>query len=100
MMVVATVMVMAGVSALPAENMLLARYTPAHRHGMVFGVKFALGFGAAPISVQLVAIVSGRTGEFYWVFVLLAAVVLGAVSLAAFLPGDRGAAVASPVGME
>ena len=91
LMLVATVMVMAGVSALPAENMLLARYTPARRHGMVFGVKFALGFGAAPLSVQLVAIVSGRTGEFYWVFVLLAAVVLGAFSIAAFLPADRGA---------
>ena len=88
LMLVATVMVMAGVSALPAENMLLARYTPAHRHGLVFGLKFALGFGAAPVSVQLVAIISGRTGEFYWVFALLALVVLTAVAAAVFLPRD------------
>lgn len=87
LMLVATVVVVAGASALPAENMLLARYTPAHRHGLVFGVKFALGFGAAPLSVQLVAIISGRTGEFYWVFALLAVVVLTAVAAAVFLPG-------------
>ena len=87
LMLVATVVVVAGASALPAENMLLARYTPAHRHGLVFGLKFALGFGAAPLSVQLVAIISGRTGEFYWVFALLAVVVLTAVAAAVFLPG-------------
>jgi MFS family permease len=87
LMLVATVVVVAGASALPAENMLLAHYTPARRHGLVFGLKFALGFGAAPLSVQLVAIISGRTGEFYWVFALLAAVVLTAVAAAAFLPG-------------
>ncbi len=87
LMLVATVVVVAGASALPAENLLLARYTPARRHGLVFGLKFALGFGAAPLSVQLVAIISGRTGEFYWVFALLAVVVLTAVTAAVFLPG-------------
>ena len=41
-----------GVIALPAENMLLARYTPESRHGLVFGIKFVLAFGAAPLAVQ------------------------------------------------
>lgn len=88
LMVVATVMVMAGAGALPAENMLLARYTPEHRHGLVFGIKFVLAFGAAPVAVQLVAFISERTGGFYWVFASLAAMVVGAMAVAAMLPGS------------
>ena len=89
LMLVATVMVMAGVSALPAENMLLARYTPQRRHGLAFGVKFALSFGAAPVSVLLVALVNERTGGFYWVFVVLAGLALAALAVAMLLPRDR-----------
>ena len=89
LLIVATVMVMAGAGALPAENMLLARYTPESRHGLVFGIKFVLSFCAAPLAVQLVALVSGRTGSFYWVYALLAAFALAAVCAALMLPGGR-----------
>jgi MFS family permease len=86
LVVLATLMVMAAVAALPAENMLLARYTPAHRHGLFFGLKFVLAFGAAPLSVELVALVTGRTGDFYWLYVLLALFALAAFTLALLLP--------------
>jgi MFS family permease len=89
LVLVATIMVMANVGALPAENLLLARYTPARRQGLVFGVKFALAFSAAPLAVQLVAVVSERTGGLYWVFFVGAMLVLVGFSTAAFLPGDR-----------
>jgi FSR family fosmidomycin resistance protein-like MFS transporter len=89
LILVATIMVMAGAGALPAENMLLSRFTPEKRHGLAFGVKFALSFGAAPLAVQLVAIVNARTGGFYWVFTLLTALALVAVGAAALLPGER-----------
>jgi FSR family fosmidomycin resistance protein-like MFS transporter len=89
LILVATVMVMANVGALPAENLLLSRYTPARRHGLVFGLKFALAFSAAPVAVQLVAVVSERTGGFYWVFFIGAMLVLLGFSAAAFLPRDR-----------
>jgi MFS family permease len=89
LILVATIMVMANVGALPAENLLLSRYTPARRHGLVFGLKFALAFSAAPIAVQLVALVSERTGGFYWVFFFGAMLVLLAFSTAAFLPAQR-----------
>ncbi len=89
LVLIAMVMVMANVGALPAENLLLSRYTPQHRHGLVFGLKFALAFGAAPIAVLLVSVVSERTGGFYWVFVILAIFALLAFSAAAMLPGDR-----------
>ena len=97
LMIIATIMVMANVGALPAENLLLSRYTPQHRHGLVFGLKFALGFGAAPVSVLLVSVVSARTGSFYWVFAMLAIFALLAFSAATLLPGERpNAAVGSP----
>ncbi len=94
LMLIATIMVMANVGALPAENLLLSRYTPQHRQGLVFGVKFSLGFGAAPVSVLLVSVVSQRTGGFYWVFATLAAFTLLAFTAAAMLPGERRDAVA------
>jgi MFS transporter, FSR family, fosmidomycin resistance protein len=64
----ATLAVMVNVAALPAENMLLAHYTPPRRHGVAFGVKFVLAFIAAPISIQLVAWVRVLTGDFIWLF--------------------------------
>jgi MFS family permease len=98
LVLIATFMVMSGAAQLPAENMLLARYTPARRHGLAFGLKFVLSFGAAPFAVQLVAIVSGRTGGFYWVFAALSGVALLAFATAAFLPGADRRTV-SPVGI-
>jgi len=100
LLIVATIMVMAGVGALPAENMLLARYTPESRHGLVFGIKFVLSFGAAPLAVQLVAAISGRTGGFYWVYALLALFALVAVCVALMLPGARATPVPQPAGAD
>ena len=101
LLMVATVMVMAGVGALPAENMLLARYTPESRHGLVFGIKFVLAFGAAPVAVQMVAAITGRTGgDFYWVYVLPAACALVAMCAALMLPRDRGVPAPQPAGAD
>jgi MFS family permease len=100
LLMVATIMVMAGVGALPAENMLLARYTPASRHGLVFGIKFVLAFGAAPLAVQLVAAITERTGGFYWLYVLLAAFALAAVAAALMLPAARGLPAPQPTGAD
>jgi MFS family permease len=91
LVVVAMFMVMANVGALPAENMLLAAYTPARRHGLVFGLKFVLAFGVAPLAIQLVAFVAERTGEFYWLFVSLSLCALMALSAAVWLPRPRTA---------
>lgn len=97
---VATVMVMAAAAALPAENMLLAHYTPRSRHGLVFGTKFVLAFGAGPLAIQLVAAVNRQTGEFYWVFVSLAGVVAVAVLFALMLPQRRPATLVAPLPAE
>ena len=59
------------VGSLPAENMLLAAATPRGRHGLVFGLKFVLAFGAAPVAIKLVATLAGSTDGFASVFVVL-----------------------------
>ena len=39
--------------ALPAENILLARYTPQRHRGLAFGVKFVLAFAAGLVTFAL-----------------------------------------------
>jgi MFS family permease len=73
---------------LPAENMLLARYTPARHHGLAFGVKFVLAFSTAPLALLMVSAVQERTGEFLWLFLILAAFAAAATLAAVMLPGE------------
>lgn len=86
LLLAAIMMVSANAGALPAENMLLAKYTPSNRHGLAFGAKFVLAFGAGPLAVQLVSYVQGHTGEFFWLFVLLSGFACIAFVAASFLP--------------
>ena len=91
LVLVATMMVMANTAALPAENLILAHHTPAHLHGLAFGLKFVLSFGAAPIAVALVAFVTSRTDGLSIVYVLLAPLAVIAFVAALLLPSERTA---------
>jgi MFS family permease len=97
LVLVATVMVMAAAGALPAENMLLARYAAARHHGLAFGLKFVLAFGAGPLAIQFVANVNRQTGEFAWVFLVLAMLAAVAACCALLLPGQRNTQVGGPI---
>ncbi len=85
----AVVLVIFNTSALPSENILLSRYAPERHHGIAFGVKFILAFGAAPLGVALIAWVRETTGSFE--LLLLGLGVLAAISSAVvlFLPSDK-----------
>ncbi len=83
---VATVVLNA--APLPAENMLLARYTPARHHSLAYGVKFVLAFTTAPLSIMLVSSIQERTGEFYWLFLILSGLAGLAMLAALLLPGE------------
>ncbi|MGE0253905.1 MAG: MFS transporter [Alphaproteobacteria bacterium] len=100
--IVATIAVLVGTTAVPSESLLLSRYAPPKHQGLAFGIKFVLGMGAGPVAVAAVAWVQGATGEFaslYWGLVVLAAA--GAFAALA-LPRERRtppaatAAVAQP----
>ncbi|MCW2236801.1 MFS transporter [Azospirillum canadense] len=85
----AALVVIASQVQIPAENLLLARYTPEKHRGLAYGAKFILSFGAGPIAVQLVAYVYERTGEFVMLYVTLSALALIAFLAALLLPADR-----------
>ncbi|MCZ6860418.1 MAG: MFS transporter [Alphaproteobacteria bacterium] len=98
LVVVSMMMVMFSTSALPAENMLLARYAPARHHGLAFGIKFVLAFGSAPLGLMLVSSVYQASGGFYWVFVALAGSAALCLAAAFLLPRETSGEmpIASP----
>ena len=83
-----------GVLATPAENALLARYTPAKWRATAYGAKFVLALGVSTIGVQLVAMTYDSTGSFATLWLALGGCA-GFVALAGlFLPGrPRGVPV-------
>ncbi len=87
LLVLATMTVLLGAGALPAENLLLNRYSPEKHRGLAFGIKYVIAFGSAPIALQLVAKLNARTGEFLWLFVSLAIMAAVATIAAVLLPG-------------
>jgi len=89
--------VMANLGQIPAENMLLARYAPQRRHGLVFGLKFVVMFGAAPLSVALVSRLREATGGFEWLFYGLGAAALLISAAALLLPPAIGRPAAPAV---
>ena len=79
--------------AAPVENLLLARYSSGKRRGLAFGLKFAMGFVAAPLGVNLVAWAYGdAAGGAPALFLALAACGLIMLAAAMALPRDAGAA--------
>ena len=71
---------------LSAENMLLAKFTPQKHHGLIYGLKFIIVFGAGPIAVYSVAKVYEFTQEFIILFISCAIIVLITSILVFFLP--------------
>jgi MFS family permease len=75
------------VLATPAENALLARYTPAKWRATAYGAKFLLALGVSTIGVKLVAMTYDNTGSFASLWLVLGGCA-GFVALAGlFLPG-------------
>ena len=83
----------------PAENLLIGRYTPTKYHGLGFGAKFIVAFGAGPVAIWLIAHLKALTGSLELLFLGLAATGVLVWLVALLLPaGDRkqGATTAAP----
>ncbi len=93
----ATLAVMLSAAGLPAENLLLARYSPRRHQSLAFGIKFVLAFGTAPLAIRFVSRVNAATGEFTWVFLALGGLSLIACVIAGALPREQASAVESGV---
>ena len=73
----------------PIENALLVHYTPSRWRATAFGAKFLLSLGVSALGVPLVAVVYDHTGDFIWLFAILAILAAVIVAAASFLPRDR-----------
>ena len=71
----------------PIENLLIARYTPSRHHGLGFGAKFVVAFGAGPLAVWLISFVHARTGSLDALFLGLAGAACVVFLVALLLPG-------------
>ena len=80
----------------PVENILIARYTPSRYHGLGFGAKFVVAFGASPLAILLIAWVRKTTGDLDLLFLGLAGTSLLIAAVALLLPGERGNPIALP----
>jgi MFS transporter, FSR family, fosmidomycin resistance protein len=76
-----------GVLSVPAENALLARYSPAQWRATAFGAKFLLALGVSTIGVKLVAMIYDRTGSFAPLWLTLAGCAAFVAAAGLFLPG-------------
>jgi len=88
----AVVMVSLNTSGLPAENMLIARYTPPDRRGFVYGLKFVIACGITSLGVVLEGVLYDMTGGFLAVFAGLALLAAAGVAAIMLLPGDAAVA--------
>ncbi len=93
---VAALVVTVGVGLLPAENIMLTRFTPERHRGLAFGLKYVVAFGTAPLALQLLAWLAGTPGGFHTVFVALALLAALVFGMALLLPGERPAPTAVP----
>ncbi len=89
LLLVAVMMVSFNMGGIPAENVLLARYSPAKWRGTAFGMKFILSFGVSGLGVPLVSFILATTGELWGVFTILAAAAAVVVIAGSFLPSDK-----------
>lgn len=91
---VAALMVGLNTATSPAENALLARYTPAGWRGRAFGAKFVLSLGVGALGVTLVPLAHGLFGDLDALFIALALFAAMAGVAGFLLPGRaRQAAV-------
>ena len=92
----ATMMIFSLTAAVaPTENVLLVRYTPGRWRATAFGAKFVLSLGVSALGLPLVALVFDATGDFGWLFAVLAGLAAVIVAAGLFLP--REGKVTAPV---
>ena len=85
---VAALMVGLNTAGQPAENTLLARYTPSRWRARAFGVKFVITMGVSAGGVALIPLIHRLTGTLDALFIALAIFAATAGAVAMLLPGS------------
>jgi MFS transporter, FSR family, fosmidomycin resistance protein len=74
--------------AAPVENVLIARYTPARRRGLAYGVRHGIAIVAAPLGVGMVALLYQPSAGFATLLLAMAAIVCVVLIAASLLPSE------------
>lgn len=96
MVLIAALTVLVQGATLPAENILLARYTPAGRRGLAFGVKFVLAFGITPVALYLVGNAADAAGGIAELIVAMGILIGFATFAAMAIPSGNRHPVPTP----
>ena len=86
LIIVSLLLTMFNSSILPTENILLAKFTPEKHHGLIYGIKFIVAFGSAPIAVFLISKIYDQTNEFTYLFYISSFLMLLVTISVLFLP--------------
>lgn len=89
LLVAAICMVTFNIGALPAENSLLARYTPGKWQATAYGMKYIISFGFSGLGIFLTAKVKETTGSFDAMYLAMAAALFVMAIVATTLPAER-----------
>jgi MFS transporter, FSR family, fosmidomycin resistance protein len=73
----------------PIETIFVARFAPADRRGLFFGMRYAIAVVGGPVGVWLVAALYDPTTHFDVLLYVLAALAVATAALALMLPQDR-----------
>ncbi len=86
LIIICLIVAMFNSSILPTENILLAKFTPEKHHGLIYGCKFIVAFGSAPIAVFLISKIYEQTQEFTKLFYISSILMMLVTFAVLFLP--------------
>ena len=76
-------------SILPAENLLLARFSPQKHQSLVYGIKFIVSFAIAPIALFLIATSYEVTREFSYLYLSCGVMMIVLFLIVLYLPSSK-----------
>jgi FSR family fosmidomycin resistance protein-like MFS transporter len=91
LLMLTSAMVFSNYATIPAENGLLAHFSPGKWRGTAYGAKFVLALGVAALAIPLIAYIHDTTGGFETLYLLMGALAAVVAISALFLPDDRTA---------
>ena len=88
MLTVALAMMFFIFGQVPINDTMVATYTDEHWRSRMFALRYVVSFGASALSVPLVAYVHRTTGDFKYLFFVLAAIAAVMFAAAVLMPGQ------------
>ena len=76
-------------SILPAENLLLAKYSPEKYQSLVYGIKFIVSFSIGPIALLMISHSFEISGDFEYLYMIFGFVMIALFIIVLSLPSQQ-----------